>query len=120
MTKYHLNLWFLSILLKSLRLKVMSRVRRNHKPEFKFRVASEALKEHKTIAQICREFEVCESQVNNWKRRLKENGSEVFADGSRSLKSSKISDLEAQIRSLNEYIGELSVENKFFKKNSKF
>jgi transposase len=119
-TKYHLNLWFLSILLKRLRLKVMSRIRRNHKPEFKFKVAWEALKEQKTIVQICREFEVCESQVNNWKKRLRENGSDVFIDSSRSSKSSKIGDLEAQIRSLNEYIGELSVENKFFKKNSKF
>ena len=37
-----------------------------------------------------------------------------------SSKSSKIADAEAQIRKLNEYIGELSVENKFFKKNLKF
>jgi len=33
-----------------------------------------------------------------------------------SSKSSKIADAEAQIRKLNEYIGELYVENKFFKK----
>lgn len=98
----------------------MSKIRRNHKPEFKFRVASEALKEQKTIAQICREFEICESQVNNWKRQLKENGSEIFVDNSRSSKLSKINDLESQVRILNEYIGELAVENKFFKKNLKF
>lgn len=57
---------------------------------------------------------------NNWKRQLKENGSEIFVDNSRSSKLSKINDLESQVRILNEYIGELAVENKFFKKNLKF
>ena len=98
----------------------MSKIRRNHKPEFKFKVASEALKEQKTISQICREFQICESQVNNWKKQLKENGSDIFADGAKSSKSSRINDLEDQISKLNEYIGELAVENKFFKKNLKF
>lgn len=92
----------------------------NHKPEFKFKVAVEALKEQKTISAICREFEICESQVNSWKKQLKDGGSAAFEDAGLSLASNKIAELEAQIRKLNEYIGELSVENKFFKKNLKF
>lgn len=98
----------------------MSRTRRNHKPEFKFKVAIEALKGEKTIASICQEFGICESQVNNWKKQLKDYGSEVFKAEGLSSSSSKISDLESQIKQLNEYIGELCVENKFFKKNLKF
>lgn len=42
----------------------MSKIIRKHKPEFKFKVAVEALKEQKTISAICREFEICESQVD--------------------------------------------------------
>ena len=98
----------------------MSKIIRKHKPEFKFKVAVEALKEQKTISAICREFEICESQVNSWKKQLKEHGSSVFEVEGLSSKSVKIADAEAQIRKLNEYIGELSVENKFFKKNLKF
>lgn len=97
----------------------MSRIIRKHKPEFKFKVAIEALKEQKTIAALCREFEICDSQVNSWKRQLKEHGRAIFEVDGLSSKSNKLSELEAQIKSLNEYIGELSVENKFFKKNLK-
>jgi transposase-like protein len=98
----------------------MSKIRRNHKPEFKFKVAAEALKEQKTIAQICREFSICESQVNSWKKQLKDHGCDIFTDSKLSSKSSRITDLEERIKILNEYIGELCVENKFFKKKLKF
>jgi len=98
----------------------MSQIRRKHSREFKFKVAIEALKEQKTIAAICREFAIYESQVHSWKKQLKEQGLSVFDDGVTSSKSSRVAELEAQVRKLNEHIGELSVENKFFKKNSNF
>ena len=98
----------------------MSIIRRKHGKEFKFKVAIEALKEQKTISVLCREFAICESQVNQWKKQLKDNGPAVFEVEGQSCISAKIADFEAQIRKLNEYIGELSVENKFFKKNLKF
>ena len=98
----------------------MSRIRKKHSKEFKFKVAIEALKEQKTISVICREFSVCESQVNLWKKRLKESGAVIFEDGLISSKLNKQSDLEDKIRELNEYIGELAIENKFFKKKLNF
>jgi len=93
------------------------RTRRKHSREFKFKVALEALKEQKTIAAICREFGIHETLVNKWKKQLKELGSEVFEDTNPT--GNKEAELEARIKELNEYIGELSVENKFFKKNLK-
>jgi transposase-like protein len=51
-----------------------SRIRKKHSKEFKFQVALEAVKEEKTIATICREFSIHDSQVNLWKRKLKEGG----------------------------------------------
>lgn len=99
-------------------------IRRKHSREFKFKVAIEAIREQKTIAMICREFAVHESQVNAWKKQLKEQGSAVFEDiGSLvkiSHKANKEAVLEAKISKLNEYIGELCVENKFFKKKLNF
>jgi transposase len=97
----------------------MSKIRRKHSREFKFKVAIEALKEQKTIAAICREYAIHESQVHAWKKQLKDHGLSVFDDGV-SSKSGKVAELESQIRCLNEHIGELSMENKFFKKNSNF
>lgn len=105
------------ILIKNNLVKFMSKIRKKHSKEFKFKVAIEALKEQKTIAAICREFCVCESQVNAWKKQLKESGSYVFENNLNSSKINSQADLEAKIKELNEYIGELSVENKFLKKN---
>ena len=98
----------------------MSAIRKKHNKEFKFKVAIEALKEKKTIVEICKEFSVCESQVNIWKKQLKENGSFVFENSSISSKLNNQAALETKIKQLNEYIGELSVENKFFKKKLNF
>lgn len=98
----------------------MSKIRRKHNKEFKFKVALESIKEQKTISTICREFAVCESQVNSWKKQLKENGDIIFEDNSISSKLNNQAVLEAKIKELNEYIGELSVENKFFKKKLNF
>jgi len=95
-------------------------IRRKHSKEFKFKVALEAVKELKTIAAICKEYAVHESQVNGWKKQLKESGAIIFEDAASSSKVSRESELEAKISKLNEYIGELAIENKFFKKNLNF
>lgn len=98
----------------------MSKIRKKHTKEFKFKVAIEAAKEQKTIAALCREFSICESQVAAWKKQLKENGSFIFEDHTFSSKINSQTVLEVKIKELNEYIGELSVENKFFKKKLHF
>ena len=98
----------------------MQRIHKKHSKDFKFKVAIEALKEQKTISAICREFQVCESQVSSWKKQLKESGSLVFENNTISSKLNNQAALEDKIKELNEYIGELSVENKFFKKKLNF
>jgi transposase-like protein len=95
----------------------LGKIRKKHSKEFKFKVALEALKEQKTITSICREFGVHETQVKKWKKQLKEGGALLFEEASPKAAQSE---LETQIRKLNEYIGELSVENQFFKKNLNF
>ena len=47
------------------------RVRRTHTPEFKARVALAALRDDKTLAQLCEEFDQA-NQISEWKRQLVE------------------------------------------------
>jgi len=44
--------------------------RRRFSAEFKARVAREALKEHKTIAELAAEHDVHPNQISQWKKQL--------------------------------------------------
>ena len=46
----------------------MSTKRKSFNNKFKVKVAIEALKGQKTVAEIASEFEVHTTQVNNWKK----------------------------------------------------
>ena len=54
------------------------RKRRNFKPEFKAKVAFEALKGDQTIAQIASKYELHGNQVTEWKKRLKAEMASIF------------------------------------------
>ena len=95
-----------------------STIRKTHNNSYKFKVALEALKEQKTIATLAKEFSIHPTQINKWKKQLKEKGSTIFEQSDISNRTCK--NLESQIDQLNQYIGELSVENKFFKKKFNF
>ena len=56
----------------------MTKERRTHSPEFKARVALEALKGIKPIHQIPSENEIHPVQVSQWKKELRERISELF------------------------------------------
>ncbi len=49
-----------------------------HGSDFKFKVALEALRGEKTLAQICQEYGVVSSQVAKWKKVVLEQGASVF------------------------------------------
>ena len=50
---------------------VARRVRRQHTGAFKARVALAALREDKTMTQLCEEFDLHANQITEWKRQLK-------------------------------------------------
>ena len=56
----------------------MSRKRRTHNPEFKARIALEALKGIKPLHQIASENEINPVQVSQWKKEMQERMSELF------------------------------------------
>ena len=56
----------------------MKRKRRHLTAEFKARVATEALKEEKSIQQIAQENDIAPTQVSTWKKELEDRMSEIF------------------------------------------
>jgi len=80
----------------------------SHSAQFKFKVALAALKESKSIAELCQEFGLASSQIHTWKKQLEEAGPEVFAR--------KKKDSEPTVEQLHATIGKLKVENDFLSK----
>lgn len=80
--------------------------------EFKTRVAVEALKENKTIAELASNFSVHPTQIKDWKRKVIEGIPSI-------LSSTKLRKKKKEITSesdLYEAIGRLKIENGFLKK----
>ena len=85
----------------------MKKARRNHSPAFKARVALEAIRGEKTVAEIAAHHEVHPNQVTTWKSQLLQNAAAIFGG------NAIAEDGRERIRELHEKIGELTVERDF-------
>ena len=85
--------------------------RRKYPSKFKARVALEALKGEKSIAQISAEYEVHSNMVAKWKKQVKDNVSNIFI-----RKNEQEPDTERQVDNLYKEIGRIQVENAWLKK----
>ncbi len=88
----------------------MRRPKRNHFPAFKARVALEALRGEKTVAEIAKQSDVHPNQATAWKNELLQRAAEMF--GGTAAESGGV-DAE-EVRELHAKIGELTVERDFF------
>jgi transposase-like protein len=86
----------------------MKKKRRNHSPAFKAKVALEAAKEERTVAELSREYGVHVNQIGAWKRQLLDGVVDVFESG-----SEKRRDQDDVVKDLHAKIGELTVERDF-------
>ena len=91
-------------------------IRRKLSPAFKAKVAIDALRELKTVPQIAAANGVHASQVQKWKKELKEKIPEIFAEkGGR-----KDTEKDELIEELYMQIGKLQMENEWLKKNTEY
>jgi transposase len=84
------------------------RPRRNHSPAFKARVALEAIKGEKTLAELAQQFDVHANQISTWRTQLLEGAAGVFgSDGGGGAEPT------IDVKRLHAKIGELTLENDF-------
>lgn len=90
----------------------MGRVRRSFDGAFKAKVALEAVKEEKTLAQISSEYGVHANLIRQWKAKLLENMPKIFTG---EIKADDVYQEEREDNLFKE-IGKLKVENDYLKK----
>jgi transposase-like protein len=90
--------------------------RRTHSPEFKAKVAMEAISGRKTLQQIAADHAVHPIQVSQWKKQLLKGASELFSSGK---KRKEKDDSQAKESELFQQIGRLQMELEWLKKKSR-
>ena len=85
------------------------RPRRNHSPAFKARVALDAIKGEKTLAELAEQYDVHPNQITTWRTQLLEGAAGVFgADAKPDATPPPI-----DVKTLHAKIGELMLERDF-------
>lgn len=87
-------------------------MRKKFEPALKARIALEAIKGEKTLAQLSSEYGVHGTQIGQWKQELIRRSAELFAkpDNSLTHQHQEVAD------KLHKTIGEITVENNWLKK----
>ncbi len=83
--------------------------RKNHSPEFKAKVALEALREEMTLAELSKKYGVHPTQIGTWKRAAIENMATAFTRKGSTPEPVSAADVDK----LHSKIGQLVVERDF-------
>ena len=88
------------------------KIRRKHPATFKAKVALEAIREQKTIAELASMYSVHTTQITAWKKRALEILSQGFSEQRKQQEHNN----QELIQELYQQIGRLKVEADFLKK----
>ena len=88
------------------------RSRRKFSPEFKAKVALDALASELSLAELAARHDIHPNLIQQWKRQAKQNLPDLFSGKASAHKTSR----EAEIRELHAKIGQLTVEKDFLSK----
>ena|ERR1700749_4280125 len=88
--------------------------RRKFSADFKAKVALEAIKNQKTLAELSQQFEVNSVTISKWKAEFLANMAAVFGE-----RSSPTESESPELEKLYAQIGQLKVENDFLKKSAR-
>ena len=92
----------------------MSTMRKTYSASDKAKIALEALKGDVTLNQLTAKYQVHSTQINAWKKRLKEQVAEIFKD----QRSKEDYGKEALVEELYKKVGQLQLEVDWLKKKS--
>jgi transposase-like protein len=91
----------------------MGATRKRHTASFKAKVALEAAKQTRTVAELAKAYQVHPVQVSQWKKQLLEGAESLFHDG----RTREHNDHERVQAELYERIGRLNMEVEWLKKS---
>lgn len=89
----------------------MTKIRKQHSKQLKFKASIELVKSEKTLSQLCQEYGIHQSVLQRWKKTLMEEGPEIFEDHRQKKASTPDNTLEFERK-----IGQLTMEVDFLKK----
>ena len=93
---------------------LIEKSRRKFSSTFKVKVAIEALRERKTLAELAEHYELHPNQISLWKQEFLKKSTNIFDEPGTQQKEK-----EVDSDKLYSKIGKLEIENDFLKKNLK-
>ena len=92
----------------------MKKTRRNHSAAFKARIAREALRGVKTVAEIAQENELHPVQVSTWKKEAEDNLHRLF--DRKNGRDEEAEHMEKRCLKAEQKLGQIMVEKEFLLK----
>lgn len=89
----------------------MSRIQRKHSSKLKLKVALEAYRGIKTVAELSQEYSILPAQIYAWKKMLEDSDEAVFGSSQKDASTH-----QKELEKLHAVIGKLKVENDFLEK----
>ncbi|NWJ45457.1 MAG: transposase [Chloroflexi bacterium] len=97
---------------------------RSFNPEFKLKIVRAVLSGEKTVIQVCREHNLSESLIHNWKKLYREKGEVAFTTATQSritpvtTEQQEITALRQRVAELERLAGQQALEISILKKVS--